>query len=84
MVSGVADSVWTAAGVVGERVVVHTFRDAECVIGEVDETSEMIGAASVRPIPRTARANASAALTSANASDAVRMVSPEHRGSAER
>jgi hypothetical protein len=84
MVSDVRGGFCAAAGTVLERIVIHELGDAQRVSGEVGESAGATGTAPVRPAPRMARANASAALTSANASDALRIVSAERRGAAER
>ena len=84
MVSDAADNVCNATGLVVEVLVVHEFAHADRATGEVDEAKGVTGAGSVPPGSRTARANPSAAVTRANASDALRMLRPERRGSVER
>jgi hypothetical protein len=93
MVSGVADGVWTAAGIVVDAGVANEADDTQRATGQIDagvscavDEAEggLAGAVSTPPAPRTAMANASDAPTRANASDALRIVRRAPGGASER
>jgi hypothetical protein len=89
MVSGLADGVCDAAWIVldedGLDEIDDTQRSSgEGVTGAVDEAEGVTGAASSQPVLRTASANPSDAPTTANVSDALRIVRRERGRASER
>lgn len=90
MVSGVADGVCTAAGVVIDGVVAEDagrvtrdIHDARGLTGEFDE-AEGLGGASGSPAPRTARAAPTDAATRTNARNVLSKVGGDRRDVPER